>query len=319
MADQKNVFQDLILRAMKRGNETEQLTAVRLATLIVLQLGREERFCSEISNVFLHSLKNSSTTVSTKASMCTALAFFELVDNEHTNSALLQPLSNVLRQLFSGNHKLSEDPSDLLQMKALEAWGLLLTNISPKEVCSVVKSQTIKDLTEMLHTPNAELRIVSGQVISLIIEQGRIHDSSYLKSDISDICDVIQDIVNDRKELSRDKRKLQNTKLRDILKYLQDGCPLSFKLRFADEVHELKTWSAIFKYQKLSQFIGPNLGTHLQENELIREIVGIGRKPVRLQFDLPSGLQYKLSSAAKKKSKTKENRLNFRTPKYAYE
>lgn len=87
-------------------------------------------------------------------------------------------------------------------------------------------------------------------------------------------------------------------------------------MRFAEEIHELKTWSALFKYQKVSQFIGPNLATHLQQNDRIRNIISIGPKPVVCRFELKPNSQYKLSSAAKKKSKTKENRLNFRTPKF---
>lgn len=213
---QKNAVLDIILKAMKRGSETEQLAAVRLATLTVLQLGRDERFCSEITNLFLNSLKHSSTSITTNASICTALAFFELVDNERANSALFEPVMNLLVQKFSSN-----EHADLLRLKALDAWGLHLTLCSPKNVCSIVKSKMIKDLTGMLHTSNAALSIVCGQVISLIIEQGRMHDNSYLKSDIPEICNVINDVINDRRNNNRDERKMQNAKLREILKYLE--------------------------------------------------------------------------------------------------
>lgn len=214
LADQKNFILDIILKAMKRGGETEQLAAVRLATLTVLQLGREDRFCSEISNLFLNSLKHSSTSSTTSAAICTALAFFELVDNEHGLS--FEPVMHLLRQKFTPNEQ-----SNLLRIKALEAWGLLVTLCSPKNVCSLIKGKTIQELTEMLQTSNAEFRVVCGQVISLIVEQGRIHDKNYLKSDIPEICNVINDVINDRRNNNRDERKLQNTKLREMLKYLE--------------------------------------------------------------------------------------------------
>lgn len=229
LADQKNVILDIILKAMKRGSDTEQLAAVRLATLTVLQFGRDERFCSEISKLFYNSLKNSSASISTNAAICTALAFFEIADDEHSTNVPSEPVLNILRQIFSESHPhykslmegSSNEQSNLLRIKALEAWGLLLTLCSPKDVCFMVNDQIIKDLTEMLHTSNAELRIVCGQVISLVIEQGRIHDGGYLKSDIPEISNVIQDIVTDRRSIGRDKRMMQNTKLREVLKYLE--------------------------------------------------------------------------------------------------
>lgn len=217
LADQKHVILDIILKAIKRGGETEQLAAVRLATLTGLRLGRDDRFCSEMSNLFLNSLKNSSTSSSTtNASICTALAFFELVDNERANNVLFEHLMEVFRQKFSSNEE-----SNLLRTKALDAWGLLLTLCSPKEVCSIIRSKMMKNLTEILLNANAELRIVCGHVIALIIEQGRLHDNNYLKSDIPEICNAITDVIDDRKNISRDERKMQNVKLREILKYLE--------------------------------------------------------------------------------------------------
>lgn len=229
LADQKNVILEIIFKAMKRGSESEQLAAVRLATLTVLQFGRDERFCSEISKLFFNSLKQSSATISTNASICTALALIELVDDEYSTNVSFESVMNVLKQIFYESHPRyksskedsSNEQSNLLRIKALEAWALLLTLCSPKDVCSIVKSQMIKDLTEMLHSSNAEFRIVCGQVISLIIEQGRMHDSGYLKSDIPEICNVIQDLVTDRRSISRDKRMKQNTNLREVLKYLE--------------------------------------------------------------------------------------------------
>lgn len=87
-------------------------------------------------------------------------------------------------------------------------------------------------------------------------------------------------------------------------------------MRFAEEIHELKTWSSFFKYHKLCEFIGPALTTHLSSNQRIRDIIPVGPKPVVGHFDLKPSKQHKLNNAANKKSKTKENRLNLRRPKY---
>ncbi|XP_037045013.1 uncharacterized protein LOC119080683 [Bradysia coprophila] len=325
LADHESVLLDIIVKAMKRGNEPEQLAAVRLATLTVFQLGRTERFCSEISNLFLNILRRLSSSNSTNASICSALAFIELMDNENSDSTFLEPAMSLFRQIFAGNHSnrktMNKDSAEelpiTLRTKALEAWTLLLTLCSPEDVCSTIDSQQIKELTDlMLQNPTVEFRIACGQVISLIVERGRISECDYLKSDILDICCTIKDIINDRKNTTGDKRIFQNTNLREVLKYLEDGHQPSFRLQFANELHELKTWSSIIKHHKLSQFIGPNLATYFLENDRIRGIIPIGLRPSVHMFSLSQNTQHKLSQAAQKKSKTKENRLNSKTPKY---
>lgn len=221
LADQKNVFLDIIVKSMKSSNEAAQISAARMSTLIVLQLGHDERFCSKLSNLFSDLLRRSSNSPSVNASICTTLAFFELFDEEHTH---LGDLMDSFKEIFSGNQSSngdkSNEESNLLRIKALEAWGLLLTVCSPKEVCSLVKSRNMKDLTEMLHTPNIDFRIACGQVILLVIERGRIHNSSYLESDIPEVCNVIKELVNDV-YISKDKRRTQAVKFREILKYLE--------------------------------------------------------------------------------------------------
>jgi len=205
----------------------------------------------------------------------------------------------------------------LLCCKAVEAWGLLLTLCSPKDVCTPAGRRVLKELTEMMHKPNIEVRIACGQVICLIIEQGRIYDSTYLHSDLKESLNTIKNIVTDRcRIISKDKIRTQNARFREILKYLEDGSSLSFQLRFDEEIHELKTWSSLVKYQKLCEFIGPGLTTHLVQNDKFREIIPIGPKPVIGHFDYPQSTQLKFFSAAKKKMTTKENRLNIGRPKF---
>lgn len=224
LEDHKNTILDIILRSMKR-DDGAQISVIRLATLMVLHLGHDEKFCSQLSNVFSNMLRLSATSLPVNASICTALSFFELVDIEHTNNGQLRSVMDLFRQKFSGSQPQVEttkrnEESYLLRTKALEAWGLLITLCTPREVCSLVRSSTMKDLTDMLHTPNVEFRIVCGQVISLVVEQGRIYDSNYLHSDIQEVCNVMKNLLNDR-NISKDKQRTQNPKFREILKFLE--------------------------------------------------------------------------------------------------
>ncbi|KAJ6639181.1 Interferon-related developmental regulator 1 [Pseudolycoriella hygida] len=326
LEDQKNLILDIVCKGMKRGSDAEQSAVVRMATLTILQLGRDERFCSEISKLFLSSLRLRTASESVNSLICTALAFFELADDEETSSRNFEPTMHLLKEIFSGNHShyktsnahSSSEGLNSLRVKAMEAWGLLLTLCSPKVVCSIVSSETVKDLIDMLHTSNDEFRVSCCQIISLIVEKGRTFDNSFLNSDVKDLCNVVKDLINNPSSVSKNKRITQKTKLREVLTCLENGSTPSFTLRFGNEVHKLTTWCAILKHQKLSQVIGQNLEAHLSQNERLRRIVTIGSKPVPLPFQLNPNLEHKLSSAAKKKSKTKEMRLNGRTPKFGY-
>ncbi|XP_037029507.1 interferon-related developmental regulator 2-like [Bradysia coprophila] len=237
----------------------------------------------------------------------------------------LEPKMNLFRQIFSGtqskHHKTLKENSTHklltnLRTKALEGWGLLLTLCSLEDVCILVRDKIIDELTElMINDSNAEIRIACGQLISLIIELGRLRQSKYFKQNMSDTCVAITDIINDR---NSGKHKLQNSSLREVLKYVEDGWNPSFIVRFDNEVHELKTWSSIFKYQKFCQFIGPNAAARFSENERVRAIVPIGLKSVLSFWCLQPSTQYILSCAATRKSKTKQTRLDREVPKFGY-
>lgn len=209
---------------MKCADGTAQILAARLATLFVLQLGYDDEFCSKLSNFLSNSLRRSTTSPSVAAAICTTLAFLELVDNESMHNGSLMDL---LRDIFSdtkSNGDTLNEPTSILRIKALEACGLLLTLCSPKDVCSHVGGRVLKDLIEILHIPNIDFRIACGHVILLVIEQGRIYDSTFLQSDLPELCNVIRNVVSDgHKNICKDKRRTQNTKFREILKYM-DVC-----------------------------------------------------------------------------------------------
>lgn len=232
LENQRNVILVVILKAMKRGDEAEQAAAVRMATLAVLQSVREERFCCELSNEFLKFLNHSPAAISTNASICTALAFIELANNnELNNSPFLEPLMNLFRQFFCGaqskqrktlkeNH--IDETSAILRTRALEAWGLLLTTCSLDVVYTLVNNKIIEELTVLLMNDLAtEFRIVCGQVICLIIELGQLRQSEYFEENMLDTCIVIRNILNDRRSASSTKRKSLNTRLRAVLQYVE--------------------------------------------------------------------------------------------------
>lgn len=223
VVDQQNAILAIISKAMKRGTEQDQTAAVRMATLTAFRLGRKERFSSEISNLFSNLLNaKSAATVSTKASICTALSLIELLDIENGNDLFVEPTMELFRQIFLQNQSTAakdSNESTKLRTKALEAWGLLLTLCSSDDVRGFVKGPLVGELMEILSNDGngTELRVACGHLFALLVERGRISDKNFLKSEISEICSTIGDVMNDRKNVASDQRKA----LRDVIKYLE--------------------------------------------------------------------------------------------------
>ena len=47
-------------------------------------------------------------------------------------------------------------------------------------------------------------------------------------------------------------------------------------IKFGSEYIDIDSWSRKRQYDCLCQALGPGMNTHLQENELVREIFGLG-------------------------------------------
>lgn len=215
LSDQKNIFFDIFSNAMKRGSDPEQIAAVRLVTWLIFQFGCDEQFSSKILILFsnLLNVKRSSMSMSVKASICTALALIELIDSEHGNRAFIGRSMSIFSQIITER----QPDTDALLVKVLEAWALLLTLCSPDDFHSVT-APMIGELREILSdNTTTECRMVCCRVIALIFEQSRISENNFLQSEIPDICDAINNVINDRKNVNNDKRKL----LREIVKSIE--------------------------------------------------------------------------------------------------
>lgn len=224
----KELYSDNFVEAIQRRHEVDQLEAVRMATLQVFQLVQKEHFSCELSNLFVNSLKDWPASISTNASIFTALAFIELINSQSNNCPFLEPIMCLFRRIFYGPQSKqhsqygTDNISTILRTRALEGWGLLLTICSLDFVYILVQSKIIDELTElMMNHSDAEFRIVCGQVIALIIELGQLRQNEYFEENISDTCIVMKNIINDRGSASCSRRKFLKNSLRKVVKYVE--------------------------------------------------------------------------------------------------
>lgn len=145
--DRKITMMDIIEKSIRRGKSSEQEWAIRLAPLLIIQLGRDE-ISSTLSQILIPALNNKSWSYSVRALSCTALAmlyFFSNVDNKD-----IVIVMQHLEQIFSGSYlkgdkspPLINDEISQLHVSALEGWSLLATLIPPGQFCSLVKNCSI--------------------------------------------------------------------------------------------------------------------------------------------------------------------------------
>ena len=167
------------------------------------------------------------------------------------------------------------------------------------------------NLLRMVQSLQLDLRLTSGEAIAIILEHGRAHDPKFLQSHMTELKKIVSELAssNQSRTVNKTDRKKEQNRFRPILKYLEEGTVLGFQLRFAEEFHQLSTWSACLRYRKLCDIVGPGMTMHLQRNDRLRDLIPIGPAPERVGFLSPN-LQYKLTQAAQKKSRTKEMKQN---------
>lgn len=74
----------------------------------------------------------------------------------------------------------------------------------------------------MLQSPHLEVRMVTGEVIALVLECGRGHDEDFLEAYLPELIDATKLLATDSKKFrAKRDRKTQRATFRDVLRYLE--------------------------------------------------------------------------------------------------
>lgn len=89
-------------------------------------------------------------------------------------------------------------------------------------------SRSITNIIGMLQSPHVEVRMACGEVLTVILECGRIHDEDFLEAYISDLIETTSGLAKDsHKFRGKKERKAQRASFRDVLRYLEVKIPIS--------------------------------------------------------------------------------------------
>ncbi|EDW03093.1 GH11052 [Drosophila grimshawi] len=330
--DRKMTVMDFVEKSVRRGKGQEQLWGARLAPLLVLQLGGEERMSKDMSQFLLTTLLDKSVNYDARAKCCTALGLLNFVDCEDVGE--LVRLMQIFETIFAGSYLRGDDKTPIsvtaeagaLHSEALSAWGLLLTLIPSGDFVSLMttgehKFPSIKKFLGLLQSPHLDVRMAAGETIALIFESGRAHDENFMDEHIAELCVAVKQLATDsHKYRAKRDRKAQRATFRDVLRYLEEDISPEINIRFGQDALTLDAWSIHHQYSSLCAIMGPGITSQLQENEFIRDIFQLGPKPTntginghvttkqsKLERHLMNAAAFKARSVARGKNRDKRS------------
>jgi len=202
----------------------------------------------------------------------------------------------ALECIFSVNHRNSGDGSTCsaetlhLHSAALSAWSLLLTVLPAQHIFQLSQIH-IRGLVQLLDSTDVDVRIGAGEAIALIYEGARQYDEDFgfdTSSDgeeascptldqVDELCLKLRQLATDsNKYRAKKDRKQQRSSFRDVLRAVEENESPEIRVKFGREALDIDSWSCKHQYDSLCQILGSGMNLHLAQNELVREIFGLG-------------------------------------------
>lgn len=297
VAGRRMTIMDSIERGLKKGKGSEQEVSAKLLVLLCLQLGSvsdSQEIYIEQKQILLTLMTDRSVSAVARAQCCISLGLCcFLADCDLTE---ITQVMVALECIFSTNNRtsggegstLSADTQQL-HSAALSAWSLLLTVLPSQHIYQLSQIQ-VGGLVRLLDSTDVDVRIGAGEAIALIYEGARQYDEDFgfdVSSDggeasptldqVDELCLKLRQLATDsNKYRAKKDRKQQRSSFRDILRAVEENEAPEIRVKFGKEALDIDSWSCKHQYDSLCQILGPGMNLHLAQNDLVREIFGLG-------------------------------------------
>lgn len=159
---------------------------------------------------------------------------------------------------------------------ALQAWALLLT-ICPGTHISHILDRQLPRLPQLLSSESVNLRIAAGEAIALLFELARDLEEDFVYEDMEALCGSLRTLATDsNKYRAKVDRRRQRSIFRAVLHFVEGGECEEETVRFGLEVLYIDSWARHRIYTAFKDVLGSGIHYHLQNNELLRDIFGLG-------------------------------------------
>ncbi|XP_030667582.1 interferon-related developmental regulator 2 isoform X3 [Nomascus leucogenys] len=284
LLERRLTLADALEKCLKKGKGEEQALAAAVLGLLCVQLGpgpKGEELFHSLQPLLVSVLSDSTASPAARLHCASALGlgcYVAAADIQDLVSCLA-----CLESVFSRFYGLGSSTSPVvpaslhgLLCAALQAWALLLT-ICPSTQISHILDRQLPRLPQLLSSESVNLRIAAGETIALLFELARDLEEEFVYEDMEALCSVLRTLATDsNKYRAKADRRRQRSTFRAVLHSVEGGECEEEIVRFGFEVLYMDSWARHRIYAAFKEVLGSGIHHHLQNNELLRDIFGLG-------------------------------------------
>ncbi|GMH43105.1 hypothetical protein BSKO_11027 [Bryopsis sp. KO-2023] len=273
----------LFLQSVLRGKGAEPLLGARGLGLLILTLGLEEggeRIWTSTREGLLKTAGGIKADVACAAVDAYAIGCFVAEDDVFQ---VLESMSNLRKLWKKANSK--------IRAKAIGAWTLLLSSLSPDVPLDSSFGEVVGILRSFLDEKDLGIRKVAGEALAMLHTMGMADDDILEDSDSMSIASsstcisrssAMEEVVDKMKGLSQGKgdrrkskkdRATQRAAFRGFCNFVEDGVlqETKIKLRHGD-VLVIDDLAQLIQLNFIRTMLAEGFQTHIQANELLHQI-----------------------------------------------
>ncbi|XP_057410948.1 interferon-related developmental regulator 2 isoform X2 [Balaenoptera acutorostrata] len=292
---------DALEKCLKKGKGEEQALAAAVLGLLCIQLGpgpKGEELFHSLQPLLVSVLSDSTASPAARLHCASALGlgcYVAATDVQDLVSCLTCLEGVFSRSCGVGGSTAPVVPVSLqgLLCAALQAWALLLT-ICPSAHISRILDRQLPRLPQLLSSESVNLRMAAGETIALLFELTRDLEPTELRlllprppslplqedfvyEDMEALCNMLRTLATDsNKYRAKADRRRQRSTFRSVLHFVEGGECEEETIRFGLEVLYVDSWARRRVYAAFKDALGSGMHHHLQNNELLRDIFGLG-------------------------------------------
>ncbi|XP_008528031.1 interferon-related developmental regulator 2 isoform X2 [Equus przewalskii] len=284
LLERRLTLTDALEKCLKKGKGEEQALAAAVLGLLCVQLGpgpKGEELFHSLQPLLFSVLSDGTASPATRLHCASALGlgcYVAAADVQDLVSCLTCLEGVFSRPCGVGGSTASVFPVSLhgLLCAALQAWALLLT-ICPSTHISHILDRQLPRLPQLLSSESVNLRIAAGETIALLFELARDLEEDFIYEDMGALCSTLRTLATDsNKYRAKADRRRQRSTFRAVLHFVEGGECEEETIRFGLEVLYVDSWARRRIYAAFKDVLGSGMHHHLQNNELLRDIFGLG-------------------------------------------
>ncbi|XP_026976681.1 interferon-related developmental regulator 2 isoform X1 [Sagmatias obliquidens] len=285
LLERRLTLADALEKCLKKGKGEEQALAAAVLGLLCIQLGpgpKGEELFHSLQPLLVSVLSDSTASPAARLHQCASAlglgCYVAATDVQDLVSCLTCLEGIFSRSCGVGGSTAPVVPVSLqgLLCAALQAWALLLT-ICPSAHISRILDRQLPRLPQLLSSESVNLRMAAGETIALLFELTRDLEEDFVYKDMEALCSTLRTLATDsNKYRAKADRRRQRSTFRAVLHSVEGGECEEETVRFGLEVLYVDSWARRRVYAAFKDALGSGMHHHLQNNELLRDIFGLG-------------------------------------------